>query len=62
MTPPWAEIYGNDADRRHGFQEAVAEYERLLIAFTALAYTVEVLPRVSVDERADIVVQRLKST
>ncbi|MFZ1991691.1 MAG: AAA family ATPase, partial [Alphaproteobacteria bacterium] len=30
LTPPWPEIHKTDAERRHGFDEAVAEYEQAL--------------------------------
>jgi predicted ATPase len=59
MAPPWPEIYATDSERRHGFEEAVAEYERLLTAFEALGYQVCVLPKVSVADRADFVLDRL---
>ena len=59
VTPPWPEIYVNDADRRHNFQDAVDEYERLLTAFASLDYDVDVLPKVDVADRADIVLERL---
>ncbi|PWB84430.1 MAG: ATPase [Methylocystaceae bacterium] len=62
MTPPWPEIYANDADRRHGLQEAIEEYERLLVVFTSLDYVIEVLPKIGVAQRADIVIEGLKST
>ena len=39
--------------------EAVAEYERLLVACPALGYEVIHLPRVSVAERADFVLASL---
>jgi predicted ATPase len=28
LTPPWPEIYETDAARRHGLDDAVAEYDR----------------------------------
>ena len=28
LTPPWSEIYVADAERRHGLEHAIAEYER----------------------------------
>lgn len=62
MTPPWPEIYANDADRRHGLQDAIGEYERLLVAFSSLGYTVEVLPKNGVAQRADFILERLKMT
>jgi predicted ATPase len=60
LTPPWPEIYVQDADRQHDFEEAVAEYERLLAAFSALDYAIEVLPKVGISERADFVLERLR--
>ena len=35
FTPPWPELFANDAERRHSFQEAEAEYESLLGAYGA---------------------------
>ena len=29
MTPPWPEIYVTDPERRHGFVDAVPEYEQI---------------------------------
>lgn len=55
ITPPWPEIYATDSDRQHSLQEAIAEYERLLIAFTSLGYDVEVLPKIEVTARADMI-------
>lgn len=61
LTPPWPEIYVADPERRHGFDAAVAEYERLLAAYPALGYEVTILPKVSVTERADFVLRLLES-
>lgn len=59
LAPPWPDIYGTDRERRHGFDEAVAEYDRLLAAYPRLGYDVCVLPRASVQARADLVLSRL---
>lgn len=59
VTPPWSEIYVNDRERRHGFDEAVAEYDRLLLAFSSIGYDVLVLPKVNVEERANFVLKAL---
>jgi predicted ATPase len=59
VTPPWPEIYVGDEDRQHDLQEAVNEYERLLVAFSSLGYDIQVLPKVGVGCRADLVIQRL---
>ena len=59
LTPPWPEIYVNDPERRHGFDDAVAEYERLTTAYPSLGYEVVVRPKVGVHERADLVLAAL---
>jgi predicted ATPase len=55
LVPPWPEIHVTDAERRHGMEEAIGEYDRLASVYPSLGYEVQVLPRVSVAERADIV-------
>ena len=62
LTPPWPDIYVTDPQRPHGFEEAVAEYERLLRAYPGLGYDLIELPRVSVSERADFVRERLAAS
>jgi predicted ATPase len=59
LTPPWPVIYANDPERRHGFDEAQAEYLRLVEAYSSLDYDLLVLPKESIQERADLVLQRL---
>lgn len=59
VAPPWPEIYINDEERRHDLYQAIAEYERLIAAFEFLKYDVEILPKVGVAKRADIVLDRL---
>lgn len=61
LTPPWPNIYKTDAERRHGLDEALGEYERLTEAYPRLGYDVIVLPRVSVSLRADLVLDALGS-
>jgi predicted ATPase len=59
LTPPWLEIYRSDPERRHGMEDAEAEYFRLLEAYPALGYEVFILPHVSVSERADFIERAL---
>lgn len=59
LTPPWLEIYGSDPERRHGFEAACAEYERLERTYPALGYETVIVPKVSVAERANFVLARL---
>ena len=59
LAPPWLEIFTTDEARRHGMDEAVAEYARLEAAFPSLGYETRQLPRRPVAERADIVLDLL---
>lgn len=59
LTPPWPEIYRRDAERQHGLEEAIGEYQRLLRDYPALGYEVVELPKVPVRERADFVLAAL---
>lgn len=59
LTPPWPQIYVADAERRHDFAAAAAEYDRLCAAYKALGYTCDILPRIDVAGRADHVLRAL---
>ena len=61
LAPPWPDIYAGDPERRHGLDDAVAEYERLREAYPALGYDVVILPRTGVEERAGFVLSKLAS-
>ncbi len=53
LAPPWPAIYVTDPERRHGLDDAIAEYHDLLRAFPANGYDVRVIPCLTVAERAD---------
>ncbi|MGB3425866.1 MAG: AAA family ATPase [Castellaniella sp.] len=59
LAPPWPEIYRQDTERRHDLEAALTEFERLQHAYPSLGYTVSLLPKVSVAERADFVLSAL---
>ncbi|MGL4440948.1 MAG: AAA family ATPase [Bosea sp. (in: a-proteobacteria)] len=59
MVPPWRAIFLNDAQRRHGFAEAEAEYRRLVRAYRSLGYEVVVLPTTTLQARADLILNAL---
>jgi predicted ATPase len=61
FLPPWPEIYRHDAERRHDLGVALAEYERLREAYPRLGYETVILPKVSVAERADLILRTLDS-
>jgi predicted ATPase len=60
LAPPSPEIYVNDPERKHGFDAATAEFERLEQAYPMLGYRVILLPKLSVGERADFVLAHLQ--
>lgn len=62
LTPPWPEIHATDTERRHGLDEAVAEYDRLVLGLDALGHRVLVLPRVSVAERVGLILSAISGT
>jgi predicted ATPase len=51
LTPPWPQIYHQDAARRHGFAEAVAEYDALCDWLPHWGYRTVDIPRLSVQDR-----------
>lgn len=59
LTPPWPEIYENDPERRHDLQAGMAEYERLTATYPSLGYQTCILPKLSVMDRADMVLTEL---
>lgn len=60
MAPPWPDIYVTDADRKHGFDAAMAEYDRLMEAFPALGYDVIPLSKTTTTQRANFVLASLE--
>lgn len=60
LTPPWPEIYVTDAERHHGLNAAIEEYDRLLRDFSELGYEVVILPKVSVEERTAFILDELE--
>lgn len=61
LTPPWREIYTSDPERRHGFDEAIAENDRLAATYPTLGYEVVVLPKITVADRADFILDHLEA-
>lgn len=59
LAPPWPEIFQQDAARRHDMASAIAEFERLTIAFAELGYATCNLPKAPVSQRADFVLDAL---
>ena len=59
MAPPWPEHYENDAERKHTLEDAIAEYDRLVVTYSAAGYSMLTLPKVSVTERLEFVLEHV---
>ncbi|WP_406611948.1 AAA family ATPase [Alcaligenes aquatilis] len=62
LTPPWPQIYKQDPERRHDINAALHEYERLTRIYPLLGYQVSILPKTTVQKRADFVLNTLGTT
>jgi predicted ATPase len=59
VMPPWPEIFSNDAERKHSFDDAVASYHALRITYREYGYRTVEVPKVAVSARADFVLGTL---
>ena len=55
LTPPWREIFAGDAERRHSYDEAVAQYEASLVTFRRLGYETIELPKATIERRVEFI-------
>jgi predicted ATPase len=60
LTPPWPAIFATDAERQHGFAEAVAEYDSLLESYPAKGYGVAIIPYGPVADRVAWILARVQ--
>ncbi|OEE34511.1 AAA family ATPase [Vibrio ordalii] len=55
IFPPWETIYENDIERKQDFNEAVATYHEMVKAYEKFGYELIEVPKVSVQERAEFI-------
>ena len=60
IAPPWREIFCTDAERKQTFDEGVRGYRLLAAAYPDYGYELVELPRVSVAERVEFVLDVLR--
>ena len=60
LAPPWKEIYSQDEERRHIFKSASEEFSRLEFSLVDLGYDTCKLPKISIKDRADFVLEKLR--
>lgn len=59
LAPPWPELFTSDAERRHGFPEAEAEFRRLEAALRQIGHRCVKLPKVILSERVSFVLRHI---
>jgi predicted ATPase len=59
LVPPWKEIYRQDSERTHSFEEASREFQELLVKYRQFGYEVFIVPQKKVEERADFIIAKL---
>lgn len=60
IAPPWQEIFTQDRERKQDFAEAVRTYEAMR-CYIGAGYKLIELPRVSLEERVQFVLQTIRS-
>jgi predicted ATPase len=61
IAPPWKDIFEQDAERRQTFTQAVATYEAMVGVYTHSGYDLLPLPRASVGQRVEFVLDSVKA-
>jgi predicted ATPase len=61
VAPPWREIYVHDAERKHGWELAVATHDEVRAVYVELGYRVVDLPLADIDARVRFVLARCRA-
>lgn len=59
VVPPWREIFATDAERRHGFEAAEAQFQVQSETYRRLGYDLVLIPKAPVAERIAFLLERL---
>jgi predicted ATPase len=61
IAPPWKEIFHQDRERKQDFDEAVRTYEALAAVYEGLGYELVPVPKGSIDNRVQFILDRVRS-
>ncbi|MBJ6132159.1 AAA family ATPase [Ochrobactrum sp. Q0168] len=61
LAPPWPEIFGQDAERKQDFDEAVRTFAAMEETYRRFGYEIALLPKTSVEERVEFIQEKLPS-
>jgi predicted ATPase len=59
VTPPWPELFVDDAERRHDFSAAVKEYHLICETLTDFNYRQVEIPRMPVRDRVEFIMRQI---
>jgi uncharacterized protein len=59
FAPPWKEIFKNDEERRHSFEDAVENCATQRRDYERYGYEIVELPKITVAARADFILEKL---
>lgn len=62
ITPPWPEIYRNDAIRSESLEEAILIHQSIIDTYAELNYEIVELPLATVKERMNYLLQIIQNT
>jgi len=57
LLPPWQEIYETDNERKQDWKEAVLTFEKMSETYKSYDYRIIEIPKKSVSERADFILE-----
>lgn len=60
MAPPWKEIFCKDDERKHSFEDATSEYERLMSTYPKYGYHLMELPKIDVKGRIEFILSNIR--
>jgi predicted ATPase len=61
IAPPWPEIFRTDEERRHSYEDALAEYRLTPEAYREAGYQLIEVPKAPVSERVDFILQHVRA-
>jgi predicted ATPase len=61
ITPPWPEIFKTDEERRHSYEDALAEYRIAPQAYRESGYELIEVPKAPVSQRVDFILQQVRA-
>lgn len=62
ILPPWEDIYQTDAERKQDFKVAISTYNAMIKIYEKYDYKLVEVPRMTIPERINFILERVKAT